>query len=161
MTASDFSISIVVPQNPQEVFNAMVQVRGWWSEEIEGSTDRLHAEFQYHYEDIHRCSMKIIEFIPGQKVVWYVTDNFFKFTNDKTEWTGTTILFEITEIDNNTQLRFTHRGLVPSYECYPICRDAWTNYIEHSLYSLITTGKGHPNATGRPQTEEERRLGSR
>jgi len=32
------------------------------------------------------------------------------------------------------------------YECYEICQDAWTNYIQNSLSDLITTGKGQPNA---------------
>src|SRR5690606_18703433 len=39
---------------------------------------------------------------------------------------------------------FTHRGLVPAYECYKICHDAWTHYIQGSLKELITTGKGKP-----------------
>lgn len=161
MAANDFTTSIVVPQTPQEVFKAMINVRGWWSEEIEGDTDRLNADFDYHYEDVHRCSMKIIAFVPDEKVSWYVKDNFFKFTTDKTEWTGTTIVFEIAKKGDHTQLKFTHLGLEPHYECYTICRDAWTNYIQHSLYSLITTGEGHPNAAGKPQTENERNMGSR
>ncbi|MGI8951554.1 MAG: hypothetical protein ACR2FN_08215 [Chitinophagaceae bacterium] len=52
---------------------------------------------------------------------------------------------------------FTHAGLTPQYECYDICRDSWSNYIQNSLRSLITTGKGQPNATGKPQTESEKK----
>src|ERR1041385_4126079 len=92
--------------------------RKWWSEEIEGSTDKLNAEFRYHYEDVHRCKIKIIEFIPNEKVVWLVFDNYFKFTKDKSEWTGTKIIFKISEKDGKTQLHFTHLGLVPEYECF-------------------------------------------
>jgi len=33
---------------------------------------------------------------------------------------------------------------VPTYECYDVCNDAWSNYINNSLHSLITTGKGQP-----------------
>jgi len=29
--------------------------------------------------------MKIIEFAPGKKIVWLVLDNYFNFTEDKTE----------------------------------------------------------------------------
>ena len=42
------------------IFNAINNVRGWWSEEIEGSTDKLNAVFNYHYEDVHHCQMKIV-----------------------------------------------------------------------------------------------------
>jgi hypothetical protein len=69
MTTSDFTTTLLVDQTPKEVFSAINNVRGWWSEEIEGSTDKLNAEFKYHYEDVHRCQMKIVEFIPNQKVV--------------------------------------------------------------------------------------------
>jgi hypothetical protein len=145
MLSKDFTTTIVVDQTPIEVFNAINNVRGWWSEEVQGETDKQGGEFDYHYQDVHRSKMKIIEFVPGKKVVWQVLDNYFKFTNDKNEWNGNTIVFEITEKNNKTELRFTQVGLVPEYECFDICRKAWGNYISNSLYKLITTGKGEPN----------------
>ncbi len=158
MATADFTTTIVVDQTPTEVFNAINNPRGWWSEEIEGSTEKLNDEFTYHYEDVHRSKMKLIEVIPDEKVVWLVMDNYFKFTKDKSEWTGNKIIFEISKKDNQTQLQFTQLGLVPQYECYSICRDAWSNYINNSLRDLITTGKGKPNGTGKPQTENEKKL---
>ena len=89
--------------------------------------------------------MKLIEVIPAKKVVWLVLHNQFKFTKEKNEWTGNKIVFDITEKDGQTELRFTQSGLVPAYECYDICKSAWTNYVNNSLQSLITTGKGQPN----------------
>ena len=150
MTTKDFTTTILVDNTPEEVFNAINDVRGWWSEEIEGSTDKLNSEFDYHYEDVHSCKMKIIELAPNKKIVWSVLDNYFKFTKDKSEWKGTKIIFDIAKKDNKTEMRFTHEGLVPAYECYEICRDAWTGYIQKSLRNFITTGKGQPNATGKP-----------
>ncbi|SKD09741.1 Activator of Hsp90 ATPase homolog 1-like protein [Chitinophaga ginsengisegetis] len=145
MTASDFNTILLVDETPAEVFNAINNVRGWWSENIEDGTTRLNDEFTYQFKDVHKCTMKLIEVIPDKKVVWLVLDNYFNFTEDKTEWTGTKIEFEISEKENKTQLHFTHRGLVPAYECYNICFDAWTHYINDSLRNLITTGKGQPN----------------
>ena len=158
MTAPDFTTTILVDQSPKEVFNAISNVRGWWSEEIEGGTEKLNDEFNYHYEDIHSCKMKLTEVVPGKKVVWLVLDNYFKFTKDKSEWIGTKIIFDISEKDNKTQLIFTHQGLVPEYECFDICKNAWTTYIQNSLRSLITTGKGMPNGKDKPQTENEKEL---
>ena len=37
------------------------------------------------------------------------------------------------------------RGLVPEYECFNVCSNAWGFYVKTSLRSLITTGKGRPN----------------
>ena len=158
MTTPDFTTTILVDQTPKQVFDAINNVRGWWSEEIEGGTSKLNDEFKYHFEDVHRCKMKLIEVVPNQKVVWLVLENYFKFTKDKSEWTGTKVIFEITEKDNKTQIRVTHQGLVPEYECFEICKNAWTTYIQKSLYSLITTGKGQPNGKGKPQTEDEKKL---
>lgn len=145
MSASDFTTTIVVDQTPKEAFDAITNVRGWWSEEIEGITDQPGETFNYHYKDLHSCTMKLTALVPDEKAVWLVTDNYFSFVEDKSEWKGTKIIFEISRKDNQTQIRFTHQGLVPEYECYNICRDAWGNYINNSLRSLITTGKGQPN----------------
>ena len=79
MATSDFTTTILVDQTPKEAFDAINNVRRWWSEEVEGTTDKLNAEFDYHYKDVHICKMKIIEFVPEQKVVWLVLDNYFNF----------------------------------------------------------------------------------
>lgn len=145
MTTTDYTTTILVDQNPEQVYNAINNPRGWWSEEIEGSTDKLNEEFFYYYQDLHHCKMKVAELIPNQKVVWHVKDNYFKFTKDTTEWKGTKIIFEISKKGNQTQLHFTHLGLTPEHECFLICQDAWGNYIQNSLANLIKTGIGQPN----------------
>jgi hypothetical protein len=99
MKTSDFTTILLVDQAPEKVFNAINNVRGWWSEEIEGSTDKLNDEWNYHYEDLHRCKMKVTELIPDKKVVWLVMENYMTFTKDKTEWTGNKIIFEITMLN--------------------------------------------------------------
>lgn len=146
MEKPDFTTSFVVDQSPEAVFNAINNVRGWWSEGVEGNTDKLNEVFLYHYKDVHISKMKIVEFVPDKRVVWLVLDNHFSFTKDTTEWKGNKIIFEIAEKDGKTTLRFTQVGLVPAYECYNVCHDAWTSYIQGSLKALITTGKGKPNA---------------
>jgi len=145
MANQDFSTQFTVSQTPKQVFDAINNVRGWWSEEIEGGTQNLNDVFTYHYRDVHRCKMRLIEVVPEKKVVWLVLDNYFKFTQDKDEWKGNTIEFEITAKDGQTQVRFTQHGLVPAYECYDVCNNAWTGYVGSSLRDLIMTGKGKPN----------------
>ena len=145
MSTQDFTTTLLVDQSPMEAFDAINNVRGWWSEEIEGGTQKLNDEFTYHYQDVHRCKMRLIEVVPDKKVVWLVLDNYFNFTKDKSEWKGTKVIFEISKQGGQTQIQFTHQGLVPEYECYDICFNAWTQYIQQSLRSLITTGKGQPN----------------
>ena len=145
MTTADFKTGFSVNQTPNSVFNAINDVRGWWSERVEGGTNQLNDEFTYQRRDVHKCTMKLIEVVQDKKVVWLVMDNYFNFTKDQTEWTGTKIEFEISEKENQTEVHFTHWGLVPSFECFDICFDAWSGYINNSLHSLITTGKGQPN----------------
>jgi len=145
MTDQNYTTSFTVDQTPEEVFAAINNVRGWWTGEIEGDTDKLGAEFTYLYEDAHRSTHKITEFVPDSRVVWHTTDSQINFVKNKTEWIGTDIVFEIARKGNQTELRFTHVGLVPAIQCYGDCSGAWGFYINESLRSLITTGKGHSN----------------
>jgi hypothetical protein len=145
MTAKDFTKIILVDASPEVAFNAINNVRGWWSEDIEGPTDELDGIFFYKFRDVHQCTVKVVELVPNKRVVWEVLENHFNFIQDKSEWVGTRMIFEISEKENKTQIRFTHEGLVPDYECYAICDDAWSTYIQSSLAGLINTGKGEPN----------------
>jgi len=145
MSAQNFTAAFTVDQTPAEAFAAINNVRGWWSGNIEGSTDKLGDEFTYRYEDVHYSKQKITELIPGKKVVWLVIDSQLNFVDHKSEWKGTTITFEITKKADKTEFRFTHVGLVPDYECYGACSNAWGSYINGGLRSLITTVKGQPS----------------
>ena len=142
MTEQDFTTVVSVDQTPEEVFAAINDVRGWWSGEIEGDTHQLGDEFTYRYRDVHYSRQKITEFVPGARVVWRVLEAILSFASDKHEWKGTEVTFEITKQGNKTDLRFTHIGLVPTYECFEDCSNAWGFYVNGSLRSLITTGKG-------------------
>ncbi|UJW32738.1 SRPBCC domain-containing protein [Saccharothrix sp. AJ9571] len=145
MSDTAFTTGITVDKAPAEVFAAVVDVRGWWSADIDGDTDRVGGEFDYRNGDLHTCRVRVTEVVPGRKVSWLVLENHFQFTEDKTEWVGTTIDFEVEPAGERTGVRFTHHGLVPAYECYDICFSAWTHYIGTSLRELIETGTGRPN----------------
>lgn len=144
MNDKNFTTHFTVDQTPEEVFAAINNVRGWWSGEIEGNTDKLGDEFTYRYKDIHRSKQKITELIPGKKVVWHVLDAYLAFTKDKTEWNGTDITFAITKKGDKTEVRFTHVGLVPQFECFDKCANVWGFLISTSLRNLITSDKGEP-----------------
>ena len=85
---------------------------------------------------------KVVEMIPNQKVEWLVTESTINYVDDKKEWTGTKISFEISEKANKTQLRFTHKGLNSEVECFDSCSNSWSEIIQESLFMLITTGEG-------------------
>jgi uncharacterized protein YndB with AHSA1/START domain len=147
MNDRSLTLTFSVEQSPEQVFDAVNNVRAWWSGAIDGETDRLGAEFTYRYKDMHRSTQKITEFVRAKKVVWHVADAELNFVKDRNEWNGTDIVFEIARKGGETELRFTHAGLVPAFECYGGCSGAWGFYVGDSLRSLITTGKGAPNRT--------------
>ncbi len=49
----------------RQSFKAIKNVRGWWSEEIEGPTDTVGDVFEYDYKDLHRCTMKTTPMPPS------------------------------------------------------------------------------------------------
>lgn len=146
MNHRNFTIGFSVDQTPKEVFDAINNVRGWWSGEIEGNTAKPGAEFTYRYKDMHRSKQRVTEFIPGRKVVWHVLDSHLSFLRDQSEWNDTDIVFDISEKKGKTEVRFTHVGLVPQFECYEDCSNGWGRLINGNLRKLITTGKDQPDA---------------
>jgi hypothetical protein len=136
------TLAFTVDQSPQQVYDAINDVGSWWAGKIEGRTDVVGAEFTYRYEDFHRSTQKITELVPGKRVAWHVTDSRLAHFTDATEWNGTDIEFDIAQRGDKTEVRFTHVGLVPTFQCYGDCSGAWGFLIEKSLRARIATGKG-------------------
>jgi hypothetical protein len=139
----DYHTSIIVDATAQEAFNAINNVCGWWTENLEGNSEKLNDAFTVYFGDVHVSTQKLVEVIPSKKIVWLVTYSRLNFIQKKDEWTNTKIVFEITEKNSKTEVSFTHIGLVPSIECFDACSNAWAPYIQ-SLGGLINTGKGQP-----------------
>ena len=147
MATTDFTTSFLVDQSPKEIFNAITNVRGWWSglhsEEIAGSANKLNDEFTFKAAGgAHYSKQKLVELIPDKKIVWLVTDSKLTFLKKEDEWTGTKISFEILQQGDKTQVRFTHLGLVPNFECYNGCSSTWPKYFENFQSSFVSSVNG-------------------
>jgi len=144
METTDFTISLLVEQTPEQALNAINNVPDWWTKDFEGRTEKVNDIFTVRFGEVFITS-KVVELIPGKKAVWLVTDCNKPWLKNKKEWVDTKMSWEISEKDNKTELRFTHLGLVPEIECFGVCSNAWTGYLRKSLWSLITTGIGQPD----------------
>lgn len=144
MENQDYHAAIMVSQTTNEAFTAINSVSKWWTEKLEGSSKKLNDVFTVDFGGNNFVTHKLIEVTPDKKVVWFVTDCYLSWFNDKTEWKNTKMSFEISATGNQTQVNFTHIGLVPEVECFDTCRKGWDQYVKDSLFKLITEGKGQP-----------------
>ncbi|MEO6315736.1 MAG: SRPBCC family protein [Chitinophagaceae bacterium] len=142
----DFTATLIVDQTPAQAFDAIKNVRGWWSglhaEEFEGEWDKLGDEFSFRAGGgMHYTKQKLVELVPGQKITWLVTDSKLTFVRNETEWTGTKLCFDISVQGDRTKIVFTHFGLVPEFECYDSCAPAWTQYIQDRLSNWLKASR--------------------
>jgi uncharacterized protein YndB with AHSA1/START domain len=148
MKQSSYSTVVLVGASPQAAYDAINDVRAWWSEDLEGDTDAVGAayDFRGNHEgvNVHRARIRVTELVPGERVAWHVEANEFTFTEDRDEWVDTRIVFELTPSDEGTRISFRHEGLVPVHECYDVCSNAWWHFLHDSRRGLIETGQGVP-----------------
>ena len=143
MEEQDYATVIKTPKTTNKAFMAIKNIQGWWTENFEGKTQKIGDEFKVVFGDTF-IKLKLVEQLTNYKLVWEVVDGYKHFLKDKREWVGTKLHFDIANRDNaETEITFTHEGLVRPLECYGICTDAWNGYLQGSLKQLIDTGKGN------------------
>lgn len=144
MLPKSYSVSITCGGTATEAFKKINDVAAWWTEDFKGRSKIINDEFTVSFGDTW-MTHEVIELIPGEKIVWMVTDCYKHWLKkNKKEWRGTTLKWEISDGREGTQITFTHVGLLPGIECYDGCEKAWNYYIRESLLSLLENGKGMP-----------------
>lgn len=130
-------LTIATP--PKRVFAALTQqgeIVKWWAEEAQMKPEvGSLAEFRFkppagvlHFE--------IAELDEESKVRWISRKGL-------PQWTGTSVIWQLTPIENGTKLVFTHDGFAQVDGVYEQSRTNW-EYFLTSLKSYLETGKGTP-----------------
>ena len=134
--AAKYAVAIEVSKTASEVYNHLVNdVPNFWPEEFEGQSSKPNDEFVFRSGDGHYSKNKVVELVPGKRLVWLVTESIRK--TDNFEWTGTKMIFELTPKDNHTLLQFTYDGVVLENE-YDRLVQICDTVIERNLYNLLT-----------------------
>ena len=147
MVAQDYRCRIEAPVSAADAFDKISRVSEWWALKFSGSARELGDTFQVRFGGTF-VDFEITEVVPNQKIVWQVVNCNMNWLNDKTEWNGTSVLWELAENDGVTGVTMVHRGLVPGIECYEDCESGWTFFVSQSLQQFLTTGIGLPKGDG-------------
>lgn len=145
MDKQDFQCHITTPVSAEAAFDAIARVSGWWARNVEGYSESLHDVFTVRFgKDKTYVTFEITELVPNQRVVWLVTDCNLHWIDNKTEWTGTSVVWEITPTGDGVRIDMTHHGLVPGVECFKDCQAGWNDHIGNSLKRYLTEHVGMP-----------------
>jgi hypothetical protein len=145
MGNNDFNSSISAKISADEAIKRIGRVPEWWGVTFSGNSEKQNDQFIVKMGGDSFFNFTVTELIPGKRVVWLVTDCYMPWYTDKKEWLNTRLIFDVTENNGLTELKFTHEGLTPEVECFKDCKPGWTHWIKTSLFSYFTTGKGDFN----------------
>lgn len=142
----NYTKSFRLQVSPETVFQALTrEIPQWWTEAFEGDAADVKNTFTVRFGDAAYKTMEVAELVPGSAVSWKVTDALINSPglNEKKEWIGTSILWNIVTSGDTTLLTLTHQGLTPALECYTMCREGWQQFTE-SLVAHIRHQNGQP-----------------
>ncbi|PWT73469.1 MAG: ATPase [Bacteroidetes bacterium] len=143
MKQQDYTATIEVNGDTKEAFQKISKVDEWWAKTFKGKALQKGDHFRVEFGDT-TVDFDIKEAVPDKKIIWHVSDCYLPFLNDKTEWTGTEVVWEISPKNRHTEIKMTHVGLSPDAECFEVCQQGWNKHIKSSLVNLINENKGMP-----------------
>jgi uncharacterized protein YndB with AHSA1/START domain len=139
ITTDDFRSTNTFAAAPDAVFSALTDIdalTGWWTPAA-GSADA--GETLRFLMGDQEVVMRVEEADRPSLVSWSVL-----VCEPAPDWVGTSIIFDLEPAGAGTELRFHHRGLNPSLECFDNCQAGWTHFLA-SLVDYADRGAGSPN----------------
>ena len=114
-------------------------VRGWWTTDADIATE-VGGVSQVRFGGAGWTDLRVDRLEHPHRIEWacVAQDNPNFSPND--EWVGTTISFELSEIEGSTGLELTHHGLA-SLDCIDVCEVGWRHHVGQSLRKLVERGE--------------------
>lgn len=146
MSPNDYTQNIVVTNTPNAAYKALTsEFDKWWTPDtgsISAVGDTIKFKFDTTYWVMRANTLSpnyiVLECIEAHHIHDGLPSSILK------EWEGTKLKWEIQELDGKTQISLTHKGLIPSLDCFAICKAGWDYFFVTSLKNYLNEGKGSP-----------------
>ena len=124
----------------ERVYDALAQqdeIAHWWTDDLAVKPEvGSLAEFRFIKWGGNVLQFEIAELDVNSKVRWISRQG-------PSHWSGTSVTWQLTPVQNGTRLVFTHDGFAQVDQVYERVRGNWEYYLD-SLKSYLETGKGTP-----------------
>ncbi|HEX6481124.1 MAG TPA: SRPBCC domain-containing protein [Ktedonobacteraceae bacterium] len=132
---------LTIAAAPGSVFNALTrqdELASWWTNDLNAKPEvGSLAEFRFGEWGDFVLRFEVAELDEGSKVHW------ISRLSPMAHWAGTSITWQLTPVQNGTQVVFNHDGFAQVDEVYEQARGNWEYFLD-SLKSYLETGKGTP-----------------
>ena len=151
MTASNYTRTVLVDNTPQAAYTALTSgIEHWWTKpdapiRREGDV----AKFTFPPGKSY-WTFKALHLVPDERVAMVCVDALHLHEGQpgeiEKEWLGTRVTWDIREKGESTEITIEHHGLVPTLNCYEICKAGWDFFFTESLTLYLNTGTGKPHS---------------
>lgn len=131
-----FEMNISLDRPLIETWQKISEVREWWTTDFSGKAREVGDEFIIHHPGAHYARHRVMISVPGEQLVWLVTESELAWIKKKDEWTGTRMVFTL----KPGSLHFSHDGLTPDLQSYDRCSAGWTEVISGKLFNYVNVG---------------------
>src|SRR5437879_1945118 len=139
MEQHDYHRSIAADMAPQQAYEKIADVSGWWAKDFKGSALKNGDTFTVSFGTTW-VEFKIADAEPGKKITWLVTDCHLQWLSDIKEWNNTSVEWAIKPENGGSRIDMIHHGLRPGIECWNACENGWDGHLLSSLQNLVNKG---------------------
>jgi uncharacterized protein YndB with AHSA1/START domain len=130
---------LTIATSPARVFKALTQqdeIVHWWADEAQVQPE-VGSLGEFHFKPpAGTLQFEVAELDEDSKVRW-------RSRNGPPQWKGTSVIWQLTAVENGTQVLFTHDEFAQVGPVYEQTRGNW-EYFLASLKSYLETGQGTP-----------------
>jgi hypothetical protein len=146
LNSENYSRDIVVSSTPEAAYRALTsEYHKWWTLAADavtavGDTIKFQFDATYWVMRVNLLSPKYIELecVEAHHIHDGLPASILQ------EWEGSKLIWKIQVLDGMTKISLTHDGLIPSLDCFEVCKDGWDYFFVTSLKNYLNEGEGTP-----------------